>query len=182
MLTAGNGLVAYRRLLRDDIRSMKRQVLSDHGSVMVGIARQYLLTPELSQQQIFLAQLCGLCQRREVNAYIAAAYQIVGEKLYHTRGSRTRSGSKTELTNPKTRLLLVNGYRFKTHHQLYVKHLCVTRNTAKPKAPPPPKSGLPPPHSAQGFSLTQPGCTLSCILYIIIYIRIFKHQVLSHDC
>ena len=124
VLTAGNGLVAYRRLLREDVRSMKRQLLSDHGALMVGIAKQYLLTPDLSQQQIFLAQLCGLCEKRSVNAYIGAAHDIVGVKV--SSGSMTRSASNSGLTTTKPRLLLVNYRRWKNHRQIYVRHLCVT--------------------------------------------------------
>ena len=105
VLTGGNGSLAYRRLLKDDFRSIKERVLSDHGTAMVGIAKQYLLAPAVIVQQRFLAQLCGFSSRKVVNAYIEAAYEIV------------KAAGGVESIKPK--LVLCGAKRFRNHVKLY---------------------------------------------------------------
>jgi hypothetical protein len=90
---------------------MKERVLSDHGTAMVGIAKQCLLAPAVSGQQRFLAQLCGFSSRQVVNACIEAACETVKAE----RG--------VEAMKPK--LVLRGHERFRDHLKLHTEHLAV---------------------------------------------------------
>jgi hypothetical protein len=90
---------------------MKERVLSDHGTAMVGIAKQHLLAPAVSVQQRYLAQLCGFSSRKVVNACIEAAHEIV------------KAAGGVESIKPK--LVLCGEERFHNHVRLCREHLAV---------------------------------------------------------